>query len=511
MNLSLLNLELAVVGLGLVFLVVDLWAPAGFRRGLGYLGALALLGVLAMSFKIPGDVSGLGFGDMFVVDGLALFFKRLFLIAGAMVLVMAAESLGEPSPLAAAASAGPGLEKEERPICPGAAAPARGSGVTEYYSLVLFALAGMMCAASANHFAVFFVSIELMTVSFYVLTSFQRRRVASLEAGVKYLVLGGLSTAFLTYGIALIFGSSGTMAFDELAKTAAGLGERPIFLLGVLLVLAALGFKIAAVPFQLWAPDVYQGAPTPTTAFLAVGSKAAGFALLLRLLQAVLPGTAARWETLLVLLAAMTILYGNLCALKQTDIKRLLGYSSIANAGYLLMGVVAMNRAGSAAVLYYLAGYLFTLMAAFTVISILSGQGETADLSALAGLGRRSPFLAATLTMSMVSLAGIPPLAGFFGKFLLVKSALEGGATNHLLFGLAGVAIIGVVISLAYYLGVVRIIYWSEGATDLSPVRTSWAHRLVLGVCIVGMLYLGILPGGLVALAEQAVRVLRLG
>jgi NADH-quinone oxidoreductase subunit N len=482
MNLSSCSLEIQVVALGLALLLVDLWAPARLKRPLGYVAALAVLAILAFSCLRPMPAADQGPAGMFVVDAFALFFKRFFLVAAALVLIMAAEF----------------AENLE-------------SGLTEYYSLILFALAGMMCAASAQHFAVLFVSLELITVTFYVLTSFQRRRQHSLEAGVKYLILGALSSAFLIYGVALVYGSSGTMAFGELAAKSAALADRPVFLLGLLMVLAGLGFKIAAVPFQLWAPDVYQGAPTPTTAFLAVGSKAAGFVLLLRLLQFAVPEVAAHWEKLLVVLAAATILYGNLCALRQRNLKRLLGYSSIANAGYLLMGVAAMSTAGSAAILYYLSGYLFTLLAAFTVISIACQQTDTEEISSLAGLNQRSPFLAASMTLAMVSLAGIPPLAGFFGKFLLIKAVLEQGTAFHAFYWLAGVAIVGVVISLYYYFGVVRSIYWSQDPTDLSPLPVSWPHRLSLTVCIVGMFYLGVMPDRLIELAEQAVKTLRLG
>jgi NADH-quinone oxidoreductase subunit N len=276
----------------------------------------------------------------------------------------------------------------------------------------------MLFASSANHFALLFVSLELITITFYVLTSFQRARLASLEAGVKYLVIGALSTAFTVFGIALVYGiSRGKLNFHELAVAAPELAGNKMFLLGVLLILVGLGFKIAMFPFQIWAPDVYQGAPVPTTAFLAIGSKAAGFVLLLRVLFTAVPAIAAQWTHLLIIISAVTILYGNLCAIPQQNLKRLLGYSSIAHAGYLLLGIAALNGAGQAAVLYYLSGYLFTVLAAFTVICVALRQLDHEDIAGLAGLGRRSPLLAATMTLAMVSLAGIPPLAGFFGKF----------------------------------------------------------------------------------------------
>jgi NADH-quinone oxidoreductase subunit N len=495
MNVSLISLEIWVVALGLALLLFDLWSPARWKRPIGFVAAAVLGLVLVLSLvyesHLPALKTGLGggalqpdfpqwaFGRSYVIDGLALFFKRFFLVAAILVLVMAAESADQ-------------LE----------------SGVVEYYSLVVFALAGMMVAASANHFALLFVSIELITVTFYVLTGFQRGQLQSLEAGVKYLILGALASAFMIYGIALVFGTTGTLAFTDLTGRSPGLSAQPLFLVGLLFVLAGLGFKIAAVPFQQWVPDVYQGAPTPTTAFLAVGSKAAGFVLLVRLLQSALPAVATQWAWLFGVLAGATILYGNLCALFQTNLKRLLGYSGIANAGYLLMGVAVMTKVASAAVLYYLGGYLFTVLAAFSVIAVVLRRTGAEEIESLAGLHQRSPFLAAAMTLAMVSLAGIPPLVGFFGKFLLVKAVLEQGSVSPAFYGLAGVAIIGVVISLYYYFGVIRTIYWSKDPADLSPLRVAWPSRLALAVCMAGMLYLGVLPSRLLDLADQAVKTL---
>ena len=482
MNIFGLTFEIWVVALGLLVLVADLWTPAAHKWRLGYAAAWILFIMLLITWRTSTNVTVLGFSQTYVIDGLALFFKEFFFIAAILVLIMAV-----------------GFAEE------------LGTGLAEYCGLTLFALAGMMLAASANHFAVLFVALELITVTFYVLVSFQRRRVQSLEAGVKYLILGALSSGFLIYGIALVYGASGSMSFEVIAQKSASLADKPLFLLSLLLIMVGLGFKIAMVPFQMWAPDVYQGAPTPTTAFLAVGSKAAGFVLLLRLLQFVVPEVAMHWQKLLIVLAGLTILYGNLCAIPQRNLKRLLGYSSIANAGYLLMGVAVMTKTGSAAVLYYLGGYLFTVLAAFTVIAIILQQTDVEDLTSLAGLNRRSPFLAAAMTLAMVSLAGVPPLAGFFGKFLLVKAVLEQGAANHAFYWLAGVAIVGVVISLYYYFGVIRAIYWSQDTTDLSPLPVTLLNRLALTVCIVGMFYLGVFPNRLVEMAAQAVQLLRLG
>ena len=482
MNLSLMSLELTVVLLGIAVLVADLFLPVERRRALGYAAAAAvgLLFLNSFTAHCSCATSGEAFGGMFVQDGLSVFFKRFFLLAAVFVLMLVVEF----SDRVAAA-------------------------ISEYYALIIFALAGMLFAASANDFVLLFVSIELITVTFYVLTSFTRGRVTALEAGVKYLILGALSSAFLVYGIALVWGTTGKLNFNQLAAVAAGYGDNKIFLFGVLFVLVGLGFKIAAFPFQIWTPDVYQGAPTPTTAFLAVGSKAAGFVLLLRFLFTAIPEIAWQWQKLLIVISGITILYGNLCALPQRNLKRLLGYSSIAHAGYLLLGVAALTTEGQAAVLYYLSGYLFTTVAAFAVIALVMRHLDSEDLGGLAGLHQRSPLLAATLTLAMVSLAGIPPLAGFFGKFLLLKAIVELGPTSRGYYCLAFTALVGVVISLYYYFGVIRAIYWAKHPPDSSPIIMSRPIRLALVVCVGGMFYLGLFPNAVLKLAAAAVTVLK--
>jgi NADH-quinone oxidoreductase subunit N len=484
MNTLLLSHELLVLALALGLILVDLWLPVAAKPKLGYIAALGvgliLLGSLLWVKAEPGAPPQYAFGQMYALDGLALFFKRFFLLAALIVLLMSVEFADRIA-----------------------------AGIAEFYALTLFALSGMLFAASANNFALLFVSLELITVTFYVLTSFQRTRVTSLEAGVKYLIIGALSTGFTVFGIALVYGISHTLDFSVLATAASHLGGNKIFLFGLVLVLAGLGFKMAAFPFQIWAPDVYQGAPTPVTAFLAVGSKAAGFVLALRVLFVAVPDITAQWANLLIILSAASILYGNLCAIPQRNVKRLLGYSSIAHAGYLLLGIAAVSAAGRSAVLYYLSGYLFTVLGAFTVICLVMRQADGEDLCALAGLHRRSPLLAATMTLAMASLAGIPPVAGFFGKFLLLKAVIEQGPAHPGYYCLAFTALAGVVISLYYYFGVVRAIYWSNDATDLSPIAVSWPIRVTLYGCIAGMLYLGLFPSPLLNAAAEAVKALR--
>jgi NADH-quinone oxidoreductase subunit N len=473
MNASLMILEIAVVLCGLALLMIDIWLPAERRRSLGYLAAGAVALILAGSFIWnPGTQSA--FHNSYVIDPFAMYFKRFFLLAAVFVLIMSVDFA------------------DQIPV-----------GISEFYALILFALSGMLFAASTNDFILLFVSIELITVTFYILTSYQRHRVRALEAGVKYLILGALSTGFTLFGIALVFGTAQTTNFTEILAKTEIYGSK-LFLLGIFMVLVGLGFKIAAFPFQIWAPDVYQGSPAPVTAFLAVGSKAAGFVLLIRVLFGAVPTLAQNWSELLVLLTMITILYGNLCAIPQRNLKRLLGYSSIGNAGYLMLGVSAANGAGHTAILYYLLGYLFAVIAAFFVISLVSRESQDEDINILNGLHRRSPLLAATLALSMVSLAGIPPLAGFFGKFLLLRSVVERGGSDPLYWALLGVALFGIVVSFYYYLGVVRAMYWSKDSGEVRPFTISAPVRLALFACIAGMLFLGVFPNSAVNGATRA-------
>jgi NADH-quinone oxidoreductase subunit N len=475
---QLISLELAVVLLAIGVLLADLWMSATQRKMLGYVAAAGVGAVLIASYLVDFPDFGFAFGKMYAMDPLAMFFKRFFLVAAIIVLLMAVDFSDRVK-----------------------------AGATELYVIILFALAGMMFCASANDFVLMFAALETITVSFYVLTSFMRNRLQSLEAGVKYLILGALSTGFTVFGIALVFGTANTMNFEKLMIASPDLLGNHLFLLGLLFILSGLGFKIAAFPFQSWAPDVYQGSPAPVTAFLAVGSKAAGFVLLLRLLFSGAPAVAAQWKDLLIYIAAFTILYGNLCAIPQRSLKRLLGYSSIGNAGYLLIGVAAVSKVGVTAVLFYLVGYLFTVLAAFTVISVVTRHTESDDIGAFSGLGRRSPLLAAGLTFAMVSLAGIPPLAGFFGKFMLLKAAMQGGAKFTGYYCLVGVAVFGVVVSLYYYFGVIRAMFWSREPADLSPIPVSGTMKLTLGVCMAAMLVLGVYWKPVLESASEAVAV----
>jgi len=476
MNTGVLILEICAVLLGLIILILEVSAPSYLKGGLGIITLVGLALILLFSYTFTPGFIQFAFGGAYVMDGLALFSKKFFIATAILVVLLLIH-----------------IERQNGFI-PG-----------EYYALIVFALTGMMFAASANHLVMLFVSIELVTVSFYILTGFRKQNRESLEAAIKYLIFGAVSSAFLIFGIALVYGTSGTMAFNGIAKSLGGSTlHSAIFHTGLGMILVGLGFKIAMFPFQLWVPDVYQGAPSPTTAFLATGSKAAGFVLIIRLFLNTAEPAIALWREQLIVIAILTILYGNLCAIPQRNIKRLIGYSSIAHAGYLLMGIATIATDGIASILYYLVVYMLAVVAMFGVIAVLF-KGEDYDIGKFSGLHQRSPFLAMIMTCALASLAGIPPLAGFFGKFLLIKSAALQVDLTSSYYYLVAIAIVGVAISIYYYFKIIKLIYWGE-PTDQTKLSISYPLVVLLVLCMAGMLCYGIIPSELVDAAKLAAK-----
>src|SRR5450432_1152278 len=457
-------LEITLLVWGLVLLMVDAFADKIDKRALAIAGIVGLAVVLLGSFflaPLP-PVATTGFWSFYTADPLAIFFKRFALVTTIFVLIMAIDY-------------GPAIRM-------GIPAANPHAGLGEFFVLPIFTCAGLMWMASAIDFVMIFVSLELVTVSFYVLVSFTRRNPATLEAGVKYLILSALSTGFLVYGITWIFGVTGE---TNLARIGTALGTQEIdqipLLFGIVLVLVALGFKIAAVPFQIWVPDVYQGAPTPVTAFLSVGSKAAGFVVLLRVLAPFL--MLPQVGKMLVGMAALTLIYGNLAALPQLNLKRLLAYSSIAHAGYLLIGIVAFS---GAAIAYYLVAYLLMTLLCFAVMIVVATQGD--QIEDYAGLATRSPFLAFAMLIGMLSLAGVPFTAGFLGKFFIFDAAIQHHETL-----LVAIGVITVGCGFYYYLKVVRAMYWQAPA-NTSPIAISALSRVAICALIAGIFILGVYP-----------------
>ena len=368
----------------------------------------------------------------------------------------------------------------------------------ELYALILFAVAGMILMASAGDLVVFFLGLELMSVSFYVLAGIARGRTASNEAALKYFLLGAFATGFLLYGVALVFGATGTTALAGFPSRSGGLQEPVILAAGLALVMVGLMFKVAAVPFHMWVPDVYEGAPTTVTALMSTGGKAAAFSgFLIIFTPAVLLAQPALRDVLAVV-AAASMIAGNLMAVAQSGVKRMLAYSSIAHAGYMLAGVAGANATGSGGVLFYLMSYTMMNAGAFGVVSLLEkGDGSTLTFEDCAGLSRRSPLVAGLAALFMFSLAGVPPFAGFFGKYYVFAGAIEGGMT-----WLAVTGVLMSVVSAYYYLRLVVLMYFSEqvtaGAPALRPLGL--AALIIAAVALIGF---GVFPSTLLALTSR--------
>ncbi|MDB4969969.1 MAG: proton-translocating NADH-quinone oxidoreductase, chain [Myxococcales bacterium] len=378
----------------------------------------------------------------------------------------------------------------------------------EFYALLIFATAGMIILAQATDFVTIFLGIETMSIAVYVLTGSWRNSAKSAEGAMKYFMVGAFATSVLLYGIALIYGATGTTALAEIARQAPRVSQAPLFIVGFLLVIVALGFKIAAVPFHMWAPDAYEGAPTPVTAFMATTVKAAGFATLIRLVATTFSRTelaygSSGWASILSWLAVLTMTLGNLGALRQDNVKRMLAYSSIAHAGYLLVGVVAIAVVGADArgpLIYYLVAYTFTTIGAFGVVAWIGNKNdERVMIDDWAGLASRHPAQALAMTLFMLSLGGFPPTAGFFGKFYVFRAALE----KPTLIWLVVVAVLNSVISVYYYLRVVTAMYFREPGRELRPLRSNGVTAALL-IAAFGVLAIGILPSWLIDAANAA-------
>jgi len=371
--------------------------------------------------------------------------------------------------------------------------------VGEYFALVLLAAAGMMFLVSAQDILLIFVSLELTSLSLYILAAFNKRSLKSSEAALKYFLIGSLSAAFTLFGLSLVYGVSGATNLGQIAAAIRGPLD-PLLILGIVLTITGFGFKVAAAPFHLWAPDVYEGAPTPSAAFIGSASKVAGFFVLARLMVVGFPGAegngawggfAPGWIPLLAIIATVSMVLGNLAAIVQSSVRRLLAYSAIGHAGYVLLGVMAQSEAGLASLLYYVITYALTVLGAFGVVSVVQEQAGGDHLSDFAGLSRRAPLLSLCMLVFMLSLAGIPPLAGFFGKFYLFTSALEGGSPPLGLLWLVGLAVAMSAVSLYYYLQVLKRIYVSDshspaGVPDVPLVRLAPLVLLALGVVVLG-------------------------
>ena len=480
MNLELFAPELSLVVTAILVILLDLFIE---RKGLLTIISIAGL-VVSAGFTIAmwGGSPQTIFNNMLAVDNFALFFKLLFLGIATFVILASVDYV-----------------------------PKFARFRSEYHALVLLSALGMMLMAATMELISIYIALELASISLYVLAGFLKDP-KSTEASLKYLLLGAISSAVLLYGMALVFGSTGTTQLGEIAEAVKGIqsvADSPALILGIVLLIAGFGFKIAAVPFQMWVPDVYEGAPTPVTAYLSVASKAAGFAIILRVFYSAfgLPDWLSRdWGIIFAVLATIGMFLGNVVALSQVNIKRMLAYSSIAQAGYLMVGLATMGVStatdvlGQSAILFFLASYAVANLGAFIAIIAISNKLDSDLIQDYSGMGKRAPLLALGLTLCLISLIGMPPAAGFMAKFYIFS-----GAVQHGLLWLVIIAVINSVISAYYYLRVVKVMWLSEPTSD-EEVPSSGALRLALSLTCLGVLLLGVIPGWTMKLADWAAR-----
>jgi len=468
----LLTLELTLAGLMLVVFVLGLlWGPAR-RREVGAVTAAGLAGLFVLSLVL--DSRGALFDGAYAVDGLARFFKQVFVLA---TLLGVLGGLALPQ-------------------------PAFHRRAPEYHLLVLASLLGMMLLASARELVLLFVAFELMSIPLYVLAAFLKRDELAVEAGLKFFLVGSLSTAILAYGLSFLYGATGTTMLPDVARALwtieIGGPGNGLLVLGFVLVLAGLGFKIAAFPFHMWVPDTYEAASTPFVAWLSVAPKAAGFAAIFRIFVEGAGDRAALWAPLAATLGALTMIGGNLMALPQTNVKRLLAYSGIAHIGYMLLGVAAVSPFGVAVVLFYLVAYVFSNMGAFLVVEAVAQAEGSAGVAAFRGLAQRSPLLALAMLLFLLSLGGIPFVVGFWAKLYVFWAAAAAG-----LYGLVLLGAVLTVVALFYYLLVAKQMYIDAPATP-TPVAVPAVLALVIWVSALAVVLLGLYPRPLVETALRA-------
>ena len=495
-DLQLIAPELILTVCACIALVMEVILPYRKSKVTAY---FALVGIalaaasLGVQWWYTRDILPLdGFYGMVRIDGFALLFKSIFLVAAALAIAVSTRFLD--------------IEGEQH---------------GEYYALVLFATVGMMFLGCGYDLISLYISLELMALTFYILVAFTKREKRSNEAAMKYFLLGAFSSGVLLYGMSLLYGVAGSTNLGEIGRSVgeivASIGEsseasgglatlRPMLLLGMIALAAGLFFKIAAVPFHMWAPDAYEGAPTSVTAFLSTGSKAASFALYARIFIEALPSMRADWAPLLGLVAAITIMVGNWAAVTQENSKRLMAYSSISNAGYLLLGLVAGNAYGYIGLVIYLLVYTLMNMGAFGIIISLRRRGIIGDnVDDMTGLAQKAPGMAAMMAVFMLSLGGLPMTGGFIGKYFLFGGLLQRGQTDgkNWYYWLASWAIINTVVSFYYYIRFIKVMYLGDRIADNQPLELSPALWTALVVSLTGIIFIGVYPQPLINLTQK--------
>jgi NADH-quinone oxidoreductase subunit N len=460
----------------IIILLVDAFSPKG-RKGIFPILALVALAVAAwQTYCLWGKV-GVDFSRMVYLDNFAFYFYLIIILGTALTILLSPNYLEE-----------------------------FGKNLGEYYALVLFDAVGMLLMAASAHFIMIFLGLEIMSIAVYVLAGLFREDPRSNEAALKYLVLGAFASGFLLFGMVMLYGAGGgTLYLSELASKLSSYAEltRPLTLLGLALIIVGFGFKVASVPFHMWTPDVYEGAPTNVTAFMAVGVKAAAFAAFARVMFMVFPDFTVQWNMVLWVLAVATMTLGNVVAIAQTNIKRMLAYSSIAHAGYLMVALVAHNQLGAVSLLYYLLAYTIMNIGAFAVV-ILVGRKKDSYLNIYdySGLGFQHPALAATMAIFMLALAGIPPTAGFVGKFYIFSAAVKAGY-----IWLAIIGVMNSLVSVYYYLRITVLMYMRPAEAELGPIPFTYGLTFAVALTAVATLAIGIFPGFFYDMAVNSVKI----
>ncbi|MCK4536684.1 MAG: NADH-quinone oxidoreductase subunit N [Desulfuromonadales bacterium] len=466
--------SIILVCFGMGLLLINAFLPRGATRPAMWISLIGLAATAFAVFSAWGNPQ-YGFSDAVALDNFATFFNVTFLIAAAMTILMSDDY----------------LRREGYPI-------------GEYYPLILFTTAGAMWMASGTDMMTIFLGLEVMSICLYVLAGFFRGQVRSNEAGLKYFLLGAFSTGFLLYGMALIYGVTGSTRLSEIGvylNAHSSLLNNPMTLAGIMLLSIGFLFKIGAAPFHMWTPDVYEGAPTPITAFMSAGPKAAAFAAFLRIMEYCFFSLKPEWTAVLWGLAVLTMVIGNVIAISQTNIKRMLAYSSIAHAGYALVGMVAANEIGYSGVLFYMLAYTFMNIGAFAILVLAGKKGEdNLTLEGFAGFGYKRPLLGVAFTICLFSLMGIPPTAGFAGKFYIFAGAVKAGY-----IWLAIIGVLNSAVSLYYYLRIMVYMYFRDGEEDYAWMKVSASVVVSIVVALIGIFYLGIVPGAVMDMARLAI------
>jgi len=473
-NLHSIMPEILTTGLALIVLIVDFFIKRRDKAVLGYISTIGLLVILPVAVMTRETAPS--FGGTVIADGLSAYFNVIFILASLFTIIISMDYLKK-----------------------------NGIGRGEFYHIILIATVGMMVMASANDLITLYVGLELMAMSFYILVAFRTGDNRSVEGALKYLVLGALSSGVLLYGIAFAYGASGSTNLNAIAKGLVSGAGGTYLTFGLIFIVIGFGFKVAAFPFHLWAPDVYEGAPTPVTALLSIGSKAAAFAAFLRVFVVAFPAIHVQWAELLWILSAATMIFGSVVAISQKNIIRMLAYSSITHAGIILMGLLVYNQVGVAGILFYFLVYLFMNMGAFVIITHLRSdargivRGE--NISDYSGLISTRPALAFLMALFMLSLAGIPPTGGFAAKFFILSAAVKG----HY-FWLASIGVVSTVISLFFYARVIFYMFIKDYEPGLEHPATGVWYNIVLFCTAAGTVILGLYPGPFLNMAIEAAK-----